>query len=371
VSGLELRGVEKRFGAVAVLQGVDLDVPAGVVGALLGASGSGKTTLLRVVAGFERVDRGVVTVGGEVVDDGRRAMAPERRRVGYVPQEGALFPHLTVERNVAFAFGRAARHQRDRVQGLLELVGLAGLGGRYPHQLSGGQQQRVALARALAASPRAILLDEPFSSLDRELRASVRAEVLGVLRETETTTLFVTHDAGEALGSADQVAVLLDGRIAQVGVPEDLYRRPASPQVARLLGATNLLPGVVGRGGVHSALGSLAIQSGQSGLDGLREGTAVLVLVHPEQVALVDAASSACAGQVVATEFGGHEQVVTVRVEGSGTTVLVRTGAERRLVRGGRVRLRVQGPVVVWTDPSAPRSEARSRYHAGWENTAM
>jgi iron(III) transport system ATP-binding protein len=353
VSGLELRGVEKRFGTVAVLQGVDLDVPAGVVAALLGESGSGKTTLLRVVAGFERIDRGVVRVGGEVVDDGRRVTAPERRRVGYVPQEGALFPHLTVERNVAFAFGRAARRQRDGVQELLELVGLAGLGRRYPHQLSGGQQQRVALARALAASPRAILLDEPFSSLDRELRASVRAEVLGVLRETETTTLFVTHDAGEALGSADQVAVLLDGRIAQVGVPEDLYRRPASPQVARLLGATNLLPGVVQQGGVQSALGSLAVESGP---DGLREGTAVLVLVHPEQVVLVDAAGSGCGGEVVATEFGGHEQVVTVRLEGRGTTVLARTGVERRFVRGDRVRVRVQGPVVVWTDPLASRS---------------
>ncbi len=369
MSGLTLRGVAKRFGAVTVLRDVDLEVPAGEIGALLGASGSGKTTLLRVVAGFERADRGLVSVSGEVVDDGRRAMAAERRRVGYVPQEGALFPHLTAERNVAFGLGRAARRQRDRAQELLELVGLAGLGGRYPHQLSGGQQQRVALARALAASPRAILLDEPFSSLDRELRASVRADVLGVLRETGTTTLFVTHDAAEALGSADRMAVLLDGRIVQVGAPRTLYRHPASPEVARLLGAANLLPGTFGRGCVRSELGSLPVVPGSGEAP---EGQGALVLVHPEQVELVAPAGSACVGEVVGTEFGGHEQVLTLRLASSGTTLLARTGADRPVGPGDRVGLRVRGPVVVWAAPATgERPPDPPRPAVASENTSM
>jgi iron(III) transport system ATP-binding protein len=235
-------GVHKSFGTLSVLRGVELEVPQGSFTSILGSSGSGKTTLLRIMAGFERPDSGVIRLGSRVVDDsGHRHVPSEKRRIGYVSQEGALFPHLSVGRNVAFGL---ARHEgrRDRVRELLELVGLSGLHHRYPHQLSGGQQQRVALARALATEPEIVLLDEPFSSLDASLRASVRADVLRVLRLAGTTSVLVTHDQDEALSMADQVAILRDGVIAQMGTPSEMYRQPQrSPQLAQFIGESNVV----------------------------------------------------------------------------------------------------------------------------------
>ena len=225
----------------------------------MGSSGSGKTTLLRIVAGFERLDGGEVQLGPEVVDDGRRVFVPsEHRRIGYVPQEGALFPHLSVGRNVAFGLRRGPQ-RRDRVKELLDMVGLSGLHRRYPHQLSGGQQQRVALARALATDPEIVLLDEPFSSLDASLRASVRSEVHDVLRQAGATSILVTHDQDEALSMADHVAVLRHGVIAQLDSPAGIYQRPLDPALARFLGESNVLHatggrravGAGGRGGRH------------------------------------------------------------------------------------------------------------------------
>jgi iron(III) transport system ATP-binding protein len=226
-------GLDKAFGAQPVLAGLDLEVPAGSLTAILGPSGSGKTTLLRLLAGFERADAGTIGIGGVLVDGPGVHLPPERRRIGYVPQEGSLFPHLTVAGNVGFglpARQHGARQRRGgKVEALLETVGLAGFGRRYPHQLSGGQQQRVALARALAIEPAVVLLDEPFASLDAHLRASVRADVQEIFRRAGTTAVLVTHDQDEALSVADRVAALRDGRIAQCAPPEDLYRRPADP----------------------------------------------------------------------------------------------------------------------------------------------
>ena len=214
-------GLHKAFGAHPVLTGVDLEVPAGSLTAILGPSGSGKTTLLRLLAGFERADAGTISIGDSLVDGPGVYVAPERRRIGYVPQEGSLFPHLTVEANVGF--GLAARDRRaGRAASMLEMVGLAGLGRRYPHQLSGGQQQRVALARALAIQPAVVLLDEPFASLDAHLRASVRADVQDIFRRAGTTAVLVTHDQDEALSVADRVAALRDGTDRAV-------RRPRGP----------------------------------------------------------------------------------------------------------------------------------------------
>ena len=213
--------LHKSFGTHPVLTGLDLNVPAGSFTAILGSSGSGKTTLLRLLAGFDRPDRGVLKIGERVVDGAGVHVQPELRRIGYVPQEGGLFPHLTVAANVGFGLSRTAR--RGRVRELLELVGLTDLGRRYPHQLSGGQQQRVALARALAIEPEVVLLDEPFASLDAHLRASVREEVQRILRASATTTLLVTHDQDEALSLSDRVAVLRDGKIAQHATPQELY----------------------------------------------------------------------------------------------------------------------------------------------------
>src|SRR5580692_10367184 len=241
---LVVTGLHKAFGDHPVLTGLDLEVPAGSLTAILGPSGSGKTTLLRVLAGFERGDAGTVTIGGSVVDGPDAHLAPERRQIGYVPQEGALFPHLTVAANVGF--GLPSRQRRGpRTAELLAMVGLTGMGRRYPHQLSGGQQQRVALARALAIRPEVVLLDEPFASLDAHMRASVRADVQQICRAAGTTAILVTHDQDEALSMADRVAVLRDGRIVQYAAPQDLYMLPADPALARFIGDANLLEGSV------------------------------------------------------------------------------------------------------------------------------
>jgi iron(III) transport system ATP-binding protein len=242
VTELTVQGLHKAYGSHPVLTGLDLTVPAGSLTAILGPSGSGKTTLLRLLAGFDQADAGTVRIGGTIVDGPGEHVPPERRRIGYVPQEGSLFPHLTVAANVGF--GLPVRERRGpRVAGLLEAVGLAGLGKRYPHQLSGGQQQRVALARALAIEPELVLLDEPFASLDAHLRAAVRADVQAIFRAAGTTAILVTHDQDEALSMADRVAVLRGGQIAQCAAPQDLYIRPADPELARFIGEANLLDG--------------------------------------------------------------------------------------------------------------------------------
>ena len=228
---------------VEALRGATLDADAGSLVAVLGPSGCGKTTLLRCIAGLERPDRGEIEIGGTTVS-GARPVPPERRRVGLVPQEGALFPHLDVGQNVAFGLrGQPRSDRRARVEEMLDLVGLPGMADRLPHQLSGGQQQRVAVARALAPEPVAVLLDEPFSALDASLRTDVREEVAATLRRRGVTTVLVTHDQTEALSLADRVAVMRDGRIVQVGSPEEVYRRPADLWTARFLGEVALLPG--------------------------------------------------------------------------------------------------------------------------------
>jgi iron(III) transport system ATP-binding protein len=256
---LTMAGVHKTFGDHPVLTGLDLEVPPGSLTAILGPSGSGKTTLLRVLAGFERADAGTVTIGGCLVDSPGVHVPPERRRIGYVPQEGSLFPHLTVAANVGFGL-RARQRRGPAIAELLEAVGLAGLGDRYPHQLSGGQQQRVALARALAIRPQVVLLDEPFGSLDAHLRASVRADVARLLAETHTTGVLVTHDQDEALSTADRVAVLRDGRIAQCAPPQELYDRPADADIARFIGDANLIEGTLDDGTVDTILGRLRVE---------------------------------------------------------------------------------------------------------------
>jgi iron(III) transport system ATP-binding protein len=350
VTGFDLAGVHKSFRSQPVLRGVDLAIETGSLTAILGASGSGKTTLLRLLAGFERVDSGVITVGGRVVDDGRRHVAPERRRVGYVPQEGALFPHLTVAGNVGFGLDRAARHGRGRVDELLELVGLAGLGRRYPHQLSGGQQQRVALARALAIRPSLVLLDEPFASLDAALRTSVRADVVRVLRTAGTTALLVTHDQDEALSAADRVAVLRDGVIAQVGTPRELYERPKDLDLARFVGEANVFDGVAEDGGARTALGTVALHGDR------RPGGAgehVLVLVRPEQIQVTSARGDAPAaggvvGDVQQIDYFGHDTVVTVRPLDGDKVIRVRLTGSDPIPTSGRVRVTAHGPVCAW-----------------------
>ena len=284
-------GLVKDFGTVRAVDDVGLEVRRGEVLALIGPSGCGKTTCLRLIAGFEAPDGGRIELAGEVVAGAGRLVPPERRRVGMVFQDYALFPHLDVARNVGFGLARqGAAAARARVGEVLELVGLAGLESRFPHELSGGQQQRVALARALAPAPALVLLDEPFSNLDAALRSRVRADVRDILRRAGATAIFVTHDQDEALSLADQVAVLDRGRVLQAGPPEEVYAHPATPVVARLLGEANVLPGAASDGVATCELGRLAIDD--AGLHG-----AVELLLRPESIGVSPvsaAAATAC-----------------------------------------------------------------------------
>jgi putative spermidine/putrescine transport system ATP-binding protein len=244
MSSISLRSLTKRFGEVTAVDRLDLDLPEGELVALLGPSGCGKTTTLRMVAGFEMPTEGRILLGDRDVT----GLPPERRDCGMVFQNYALFPHMTVTENVAFGLQMRRvpkADARQRVAGILEKVGLKGMEGRRPRQLSGGQQQRTALARALVINPAVLLLDEPLANLDAKLREEMRFYIRSLQREFRITTLYVTHDQAEALVLADRIAVMMDGRLQQLGSPEDLYRRPQSAAVAGFVGVTNLLPGRV------------------------------------------------------------------------------------------------------------------------------
>jgi iron(III) transport system ATP-binding protein len=255
---IDVKGISKRYGDTAAVRSCDLEVASGEILALLGPSGSGKTTLLRLIAGFDRPDEGRILIGGRVAVDvaDSRWAAPEDRGVGMVFQDYALFPHLTVEENVRFGLRNSNRVERQaRVEELLRLTELASCAKRYPHELSGGQQQRVALARALAPRPGVVLLDEPFNGLDPDLRPQMRREVARILRHLGTAAVLVTHDQEEALGIADQVAVIRHGELQQVGTPEDIYYAPSTAFVANFVGHADFIPGVVAGTEVRTEIG--------------------------------------------------------------------------------------------------------------------
>jgi iron(III) transport system ATP-binding protein len=350
VNVLEITGLDKAYADQGVLRGLDLSVDAGTFVSVLGPSGSGKTTLLRVIAGFERADQGCVRLHGDVVDDETHFVEAEGRRIGYVPQDGNLFPHLSVERNVGFGLERRDRRGK-RVADLLEMVGLAGFAQRYPHQLSGGQQQRVALARGLAINPELVLLDEPFSSLDTTLRASVRHDVRHILRDAGTTTILVTHDQDEALSLADSVAVMHEGRIGQFERPAALYARPSSPALARAFGHVNFVSGTMKGGVADTPLGRLALNDPDDGEGLSPEGTPLVVLVRPEQLVLHEGPLNDRLGaRVLDVEFYGHDAVVRLSAAGAEPLALTaRTSNPTALPqRDTLVGLEVVGSVVAW-----------------------
>jgi iron(III) transport system ATP-binding protein len=363
-TSLSVSGLSKTFGDSPVLVGLDLEVPTGSLTAVLGPSGCGKTTLLRLLGGFEHADRGTIRLGEKILADERTHLVPERRAIGFVPQEGALFPHLDVAANVGFGLPRAQR-RGGRVEQLLELVDLAGLGSRLPHQLSGGQQQRVALARALAPEPGLVLLDEPFDALDAGLRAQVRAEVREALRAAGATALLVTHDQEEALSLADTVAVMRGGRIVQAADPQTLYRDPVDAEVAAFVGEAVLLEARQEKDGAETSLGRLQTRG-----PALADGQRVTLMLRPEQVICHDAGASATdeapTGRVLSTSFYGHDATARVALDGPGRREIVARAAGHLLpVVGQRVAIEVEGTAIAYpAEPTVPipvpRTEARA-----------
>lgn len=281
MQGLHMVGVNHAFGRVQVLDNVSLTVPAGELVCLLGPSGCGKTTLLRIAAGLETLQTGSVTIDEEVVAEPAAQMPPEKRKIGFMFQDYALFPHLTVRDNVMFGlFRRDPVTAAKRALEILEQIGMTHHADKYPHMLSGGQQQRVALARALAPEPRLVLLDEPFSGLDTTLRAKIREETLVVLKQTDVATLMVTHDPREAMYMADRIKVMgADGSVLQSGRPADIFYKPVDEYVARLFGPVNTIDGTL-------EAGSLATSFGEVAAPDVVNGVPVQVLIRPEGLIL-------------------------------------------------------------------------------------
>jgi iron(III) transport system ATP-binding protein len=352
MSLLSVHEAWKGYGQTPVLRGIDLEVPAGSLTAVLGLSGCGKTTLLRVISGFERAERGTVSLAGRMLDDGHTYLAPEKRQIGYVPQEGALFPHLSVQENVGFALGRGERRGKA-VLDLLDMVGVAPLAGRMPNELSGGEQQRVALARALVRRPQALLLDEPFSSLDASLRTRVREDVHGLLHQQGVTTVLVTHDQEEALSLADSVAVLRDGEIIQQGTPASLYEQPHDERLARFLGAVNVLEADLDEDMARTALGILPLRGEpHTQAAGSAHGR---VMIRPEQLevrarleteGLSSTDTTGLDGRIEQCRYYGHDALLHIRPERSdGELLLARVRGEQALPVGTRVSVSASGSV--------------------------
>ncbi|MNZ63062.1 Fe(3+) ions import ATP-binding protein FbpC 2 [compost metagenome] len=315
MSALEVHGLSRFYGDVPAVADVSLSVAEGSRTAIVGPSGSGKTTLLRMIAGFEMPDSGRITLGGEVLADGATMLPAHRRQIGYVPQDGALFPHMTVAGNIGFGLvgGRETKHQR--IAQLAEMVSLAPqMLDRWPHELSGGQQQRVALARALAQNPRLMLLDEPFSALDTGLRAAMRKAVAQVLGDSGVTAILVTHDQEEALSFGDQLAVMRQGRLVQVGPPMGLYLRPRDEETAVFLGDAIVMAARIEGGWADCELGRLPVSDSEF------RGQARIML-RPEQLRLSDIGTTPPGldgrmGVVTDKDFGGSNCTVTVRLSG-------------------------------------------------------
>jgi iron(III) transport system ATP-binding protein len=362
-TSLSVASLRKSFGSSVVLAGLDLEVPTGSLTAVLGPSGCGKTTLLRLLGGFEHADGGSIRLGERVLCDAATHLAPERRAIGFVPQEGALFPHLDVVANIGFGLPRAQR-RGGRVEELLQLVGLNGLAKRLPHQLSGGQQQRVALARALAPEPGLVLLDEPFDALDAGLRAQVRGEVRETLRAAGATALLVTHDQEEALSLADTVAVMRGGRIVQAADPRTLYRDPVDAEVARFVGEAVLLEGRLDGDYAETTLGRLPTRGARAG-----NGARATLMLRPEQILCHDAGLAGDderpRGRVLSTAFYGHDATARIALDDPDRREIVARAAGHLLPNAGdEVVIAVEGTALSYPAETAQGSPAAERLPA-------
>ena len=348
MTSVHVESVTAGYGGDPVLVDLNLAVESSEFVAVLGSSGSGKTTLLRVLAGFIRPSEGSVVFGARTVSGPHAWVPPEDRHLGIVPQEGALFPHLDVRRNVGFGLDRSRESSR-RINEVLEMVSMQDFADARPQELSGGQQQRVALARALAPRPDLLLLDEPFSALDASMRVSLRAEVRDLLKILGTTAIMVTHDQAEALSIADKVAVMLDGRLVQMATPAELYQNPADIAVARFVGDAVELPALWnGTDSVDTPLGPVAVRGSSNVGTG-----AVIAVLRPEQLVVVDdgaiddAHLGGGVGVVSSVSYHGHNSFLQVRLA-SGQDIAVRVPGDSPAIAGDRVRILVTGAASIY-----------------------
>ena len=339
---LQTENLGKVFveGTVA-LRDVSLRARHGEFLTLLGPSGSGKTTVLRLLAGFEKPSSGSIQIGQQLVADGARFVPPEARKVGMVFQDYALFPHVTVAGNIGFGLRNGRAERESQVRRMLDMIGLPGYAERMPHELSGGQQQRVALARALAPKPEVLLLDEPFSNLDTDLRLHIRNDVRQILRETGTTAIFVTHDQEEALSLSDEIAVIYDGSLLQVAAPHIIYNRPRSIQVAKLVGEANVLPAQAHGMTASSCLGEVKLYHPRQG--------AVQLMIRPEALHIDHLDEVGVMAAVQWREFFGHNQRLGLALA-DGTELVAWTGVERYIRRGDEVRVSLGMPALAYDE---------------------
>lgn len=350
MSTLELQNISKSYQSVTVLDRINLQVLPGSRTAIVGPSGSGKTTLLRIIAGFEIPDTGKVILQGNPMFNDTVQVPAHKRGIGFVPQDGALFPHFTVAGNIGYGLKGSKRDKAHHIDKLMEMVALdRRLSALWPHELSGGQQQRVALARALAQRPVLMLLDEPFSALDTALRASTRKAVAELLSEANIASILVTHDQTEALSFADQVAVIRAGKLADIGPPQALYLRPIDESTATFLGETLILSAQLDHGQARCALGLVKVDNPQ------RSGEARIML-RPEQITLTPlppeqhAAVAACLAMVIAIDFAGFISTLTLRIINSGETVEIKTISRENIQVGVVVDLNIIGQAHIFAD---------------------
>lgn len=336
---LELSNISKSFGSARVLERVNLLIPPGSRTAIVGPSGSGKTTLLRLIAGFERPDSGQIMLHGRPLFAGDQFVPAHQRKIGFVPQEGALFPHLRVGENIAWGLSGSRHEKRARVESLMAMVSLdSKLAQRWPHEISGGQQQRVALARALAQQPALMLLDEPFSALDTGLRAATRKATADLLTQAGVASILVTHDQKEALSFASQIAVIRHGRFAQIGSPFEVYSQPADEETALFLGDALILSAEVAQGKARCPLGDIPVD------DTTASGTRRIML-RPEQISVVpgDSVAGQPQAHIVDIDFAGYLSTLTLAFADTAEPVTVQTVTRPGWLPGMKVNLHING----------------------------
>ena len=341
MTSLSISHLNVNFGSRTVISDLSFDLREGEIASLLGPSGCGKTTLLRAIAGLIQPTSGTIRFGSQLVGVSSVVLPPHKRGTGYVPQQGALFPHLTVAKNIAFGLDRST-HTKSEISRItdemISLIGMKGFEDRLPSQLSGGQQTRVALARALAIKPKLVLLDEPFSALDAVLRVELRTEVVGLLRELGSTAILVTHDREEALVSSDRVVLIRDGKVAQNGTPEEVYESPISPEIAASTGDVLILPAEKLSSG--QTLYPLSLDG--SGKTGSETG---YVVIRPEEIRVSVNAQQGIEGSLTHIDYYGHDAMLTVTLPSSGALISARVAGPSEFIVGQKVYLQHLGPV--------------------------